>query len=105
LVLRVPASAKNGAIRLVTSAQNEAVSSQELTVSYPVPVVSSTVPDIALVNANLIIEGSNLAQVSKVMFGTHEAIIEFKQAAAIIIKVPYSRDTNNDLSFYYYNSG
>jgi hypothetical protein len=105
LVLRVPAAAKNGAIRLVTSAGNEVVTTQELSVSYPTPVVSSSVPNTALVNANLVIEGSNLDVVSKVMFGTHEAIVEFKEASAIIVKVPFSKDANNDLSFYYFKDG
>lgn len=103
LVIEVAANAKSGSIKLTTKAEKEVIANSQLSVTYPEPSITSEIPSEKLVNETIIIEGKNLNVVSKVSFGENEGIIEFQEETALVVKVPYSRDANNDMSIEYFN--
>ncbi|WP_299185137.1 hypothetical protein [uncultured Aquimarina sp.] len=65
-----------------------ATSTESLTVSYPVPSVTSTIPSEATANDLLIMEGSNLGVVSSVIFGGVPGEISFQENDVIVITIP-----------------
>ncbi|MDD7887523.1 IPT/TIG domain-containing protein [Flavivirga sp. 57AJ16] len=103
LEIEVAANASSGSIKIVTSAGKEAVSSEVLNVTYPTPSITTTFPESATVNDNIVIEGTNLESISRITFGDMEGVIQFKEGQALVVSVP-----NNEVSpvevNYYYNS-
>ncbi|WP_299246533.1 IPT/TIG domain-containing protein [uncultured Aquimarina sp.] len=65
-----------------------ATSTESLTVSYPVPSVTSAIPSEATANDLLIIEGANLGVVSSVTFGGVAGVISFQENGVIVVTVP-----------------
>ena len=101
LEIQIAASAESGQIRIVTAAGREAISEETIEVTYPVPVISSTFPDSALVNRNITIEGTNMQSVSKVFFGDVEGVIQFKEDRAVVVSVPNNENSPMEVSLRY----
>lgn len=88
LKIEVPNNAVSGVIKIVTEQGKEAISSEMLTVTYPVPAVTGTLPAAADVNSLVNIIGTNLVGVTSVTFGGVEGVIEFQESQALVVRVP-----------------
>lgn len=88
LEIRVPNNAVSGVVRIITDEGKEATSSDTLTVTYPVPNVTGTLPTSGLVNSIVNIDGSNLGSVTSVLFGTVAGTIEFQESQALGVRIP-----------------
>ncbi len=88
LQIRVPNNATSGTIRLVTDEGKEAISTESLTVTYPVPTVTTALPANGDVNSILNIIGTNLVSVTEVSFGGTQGNIEFQEDQALVVRVP-----------------
>lgn len=104
LRIQVVPQASNGSIKLVTQAGMEATSEEELGVEYPVPNITSEIPNESVVNKNIVFEGENMNVITKVTFGESEGIIEFKGTQSIVVKTPNDSNSPLDLKFWYYSS-
>jgi len=103
LEIEVAPQALSGIIRIVTSSEKEAVSTEMLTVTYPTPNVTSTFPINALVNQNITIEGSNLKGITRISFGDMDGVIQFQEDQALVVSIP-NNETSQLAVNYYYNS-
>lgn len=101
MIIKVPAEAKSGTIRLETSSAKVAVSSDVLTVTYPVPVIKSTLQDSATVNETLTIEGQNLGVITKITFGEVDGVIESQDDITIIVRTPNSAPSPMAVTYTY----
>lgn len=88
LQIQVPNNAVSGVIKVVTEQLKEAISTDVLTVTYPVPAVTASLPADANVNALVNITGTNLTSVTGITFGGVAGSIEFQQSQALVVKVP-----------------
>lgn len=103
LEIEVAPQAKTGIVRIVTSADKEALSVDMLTVTYPTPNVTSTFPANALVNQNVTIEGSNLKSITRISFGAVDGIIQFQEDQALVVSIP-NNESSPLVVNYHYNS-
>ncbi|WP_161554551.1 IPT/TIG domain-containing protein [Sinomicrobium soli] len=101
LEIEVAPEAESGVVRIATSAGKEASSPEQLSVTYPQPAVSSELPEGGMVNENIVIEGTNLRTVTKITFGGTEAIIQFKEAQALVVSVPNNEGEGQEVRMYY----
>ena len=101
LIIKVPASAIDGIIRLTTDSDKEASSAESLTITYPVPTITSELPTMSVVNENITISGNNLQVVTKVTFGTVNGTIEFQDDRTIIVKTPNTGPSPLALTYSY----
>ena len=88
MIIKVPANAVAGVLKLTTDSGKEAVSSESLTITYPVPTIVSEFPAAKVVNENITITGTNLSVVTRITFGTVDGIIESQDDRTIIVKTP-----------------
>lgn len=88
LIIKVPASAVNGIIRLTTDSGKEASATENVLITYPVPVIESKIPTISIVNEVITITGQNLQVIKRVTFGTVDGIIEYQDNRTLIVKTP-----------------
>ncbi|WP_298311549.1 IPT/TIG domain-containing protein [uncultured Aquimarina sp.] len=96
ILLRVDPAVVSGPIILINDLSRQgaenleftATSTESLTVSYPVPSVTSAIPSEATANDLLIIEGANLGVVSSVTFGGVPGVISFQENGVIVVTVP-----------------
>jgi len=96
ILLRVNPAVISGTIVLINDLSRQgaenleftATSTESLSVSYPVPSVTSTIPNEATANDLLIIEGANLGVVSSVTFGNVPGVISFQENDVIVVTVP-----------------
>ncbi len=88
LKIQVPNNAVSGIVRIVTEQGKEAVSSEMLTVTYPVPAVTGSLPASADVNSLINIIGTDLVGVTGVTFGGTDGTIEFQENQALVVRVP-----------------
>lgn len=102
--IEVPPQATNGAIKLVTQAEKEATSADNVSVSYIEPSISSEIPEGSIVNENIVLEGENMNAITRVTFGDSEGIIEYKDEQSIVIKTPNDINSPMSLKIWYYTS-
>lgn len=102
--IEVPPEARNGKIRLVTQAEKEVTSEDDVMVGYLEPDISSQIPEESTVNENIVLEGENMDVITKVTFGDSEGIIEFKDTQSIVVKTPNDVNSPLDLNIWYYTS-
>ncbi|WP_146250752.1 IPT/TIG domain-containing protein [Nonlabens dokdonensis] len=88
LQIQVPNNAVSGVIKLVTDEGKEAVSSESLTVTYPVPTVTTALPANGDVNSLINIIGTDLVGITGVTFGGTAGTIEFQEDQALVVRVP-----------------
>ncbi|MHA7057550.1 IPT/TIG domain-containing protein [Aquimarina sp. M1] len=96
ILLRIDPAVVSGQIILINDLSRQgaenleftATSTESLTVSYPVPSVTSAIPSEATANDLLIIEGANLGVVSSVTFGGVAGVISFQENDVIVVTVP-----------------
>jgi len=88
LIIKVPASATGGTIRLTTDSNKEASSAESLVILYPVPEIKSEIPIMSAVNEVITITGKNLQVVTRVTFGTVDGVIEHQDDRTLIVKTP-----------------
>ena len=91
LIIQVSPEAKSGQIRLLTSVKKQGVSSEHLTVTYPTPSVEAELSDIpqeAFANEVVVLGGSGLTVVDKVLFGDKPGNIIYQGGASIAVLVP-----------------
>lgn len=103
LIITVPSDAVSGKIRLETNSGKVAESADVLTVTYPVPVIQSTLPTQTEVNETITIEGQNLQVITKITFGEVDGVIELQDERTIIVRTPNSGPSPLALT-YSYNS-
>lgn len=101
--IQVPPQATAGQIRLVTQAGMEASSIEQISVGYPVPLVTSLIPEESLVNSTIVLEGENMDVITKVTFGESQGIIEYKDKQSIVIKTPNDNNSPMNLKLWYYS--
>lgn len=101
LIIKVPAAAINGIIRLTTDSDKEASSAESLTITYPVPVIESEIPTTSVVNENMTIEGENLQVITRITFGTVNGIIEFQDDRTVIVRTPNTGPSPLALTYSY----
>lgn len=106
LVVQVAPQAKSGKVRVLTSAKKEGTSEATLQINYPVPAVQpdlSEIKDELFANEVVVLGGSKLNVVDKVLFGEKEATIVYQRAASIAVLVPlFSNDQVVDISYTYF---
>jgi|GEM_PF-2131402 len=90
LEIKVPNNATEGPVRIVTEQGKEATSEQSLSITYPVPVVSSTIDSEGFVNATISLEGTDLIGITAIKFGTATGTIEFQESQALVVRIPNS---------------
>jgi hypothetical protein len=88
LIIKVPANTVNGMIRLTTDSGKEASATENLVITYPVPVIESQIPTISTVNEVITITGQQLQVIKRITFGTIDGIIEYQDNRTIIVKTP-----------------
>lgn len=88
LQVRVPNDATSGTIKLVTDEGKEATSTETLTITYPVPTVTTALPANGDVNSIINIIGTNLVSVTEVSFGGTQGNIEFQEDQALVVRIP-----------------
>lgn len=88
LQIQVPNNATSGVIKIVTEQGKEAESANTLTVTYPIPAVTNTLPAAGDVNSVINLTGTDLAGVTEVSFGGTPAVIEFQEDQALVVRVP-----------------
>jgi len=101
LIIKVPANAVAGIIRLTTDSEKEAASAESLTITYPVPAITSELPSIAIVNENLTFTGTNLQVITKITFGTVDGVIEYQDDRTVIVKTPNTGPSPLALTYSY----
>jgi hypothetical protein len=88
LKIEVPSNAVSGVVRIVTEQGKEAISSETLIVTYPIPQVTGVVAAAGDVNSLINIIGTNLVGVTSVTFGGVEGTIEFQENQALVVRIP-----------------
>lgn len=102
LVAEVVSGNRSGQIRVVNIA-GEATSTEHFTVHYAVPTITQC-PAEGTVNAEMVVEGTNLQFVERVLLGENEATIIAQRETELVFKVPYvDEEKAVDLSFAYYD--
>jgi hypothetical protein len=101
MILKVPATAVSGTIRLETSSDKVAVSASTLTVTFPVPVITSEMPEQTTVNETITLTGQNLQVITKVTFGAVDGVIESQDNSTLIVRVPNSAPSPMALTYTY----
>lgn len=104
LRIEIPPQAIGGKIKLITQAGMEVISTDDISVQYPVPVITSEVPEESIVNENIILEGEFINVVTKVTFGGAPGIIEYKDQQSIVVKTPNNINSPMDLEIWYYTA-
>ncbi len=103
LRIEIPPQATGGPITLITQAGMEVTSSNNISVQYPVPSITSDVPEESIVNENIVLEGEFINVITKVTFGGTPGIIEYKDQQSIVIKTPNNINSPMDLEVWYYS--
>ena len=101
MIIKVPASAVSGKIRFETNSDKVAESEGILTVTYPVPVIESAIPDQTTVNETITLEGENLQVITKITFGSVDGVIESQDDTTIIVRTPNSAPSPMALTYTY----
>lgn len=102
LVAEVVSGNRSGQIRVVNIA-GEATSTAEFVVHYAVPTITQC-PAEGTVNAEMVVEGTNLQFVERVLLGESEATIIAQREKELVFKVPYvDEEKAVDLRFTYYD--
>lgn len=101
LIITVPADAVSGKIRLETNSGKVAESTDMLNVTYPVPVIESTLPTQTEVNETITIEGQNLQVITKISFGGVDGVIELQDERTIIVRTPNNGPSPLALTYSY----
>lgn len=101
LIIKVPANAVNGIIRLTTDSDKEASAASNLTITYPVPEITTAIPGGSVVNENITLEGSNLQVITKITFGTVDGVMEFQDDRTIIVRTPNTAPSPMPLTYSY----
>jgi hypothetical protein len=104
IIITVPSNAVSGIIRLETESGKVVESAGTLTVTYPVPVITSTLPTQTLVNDEITIEGENLQVITRITFGTVNGVIQQQDDKTIVVSTPNTGPSPLPLS-YSYNTG
>ncbi|MGV3459786.1 MAG: IPT/TIG domain-containing protein [Flavobacterium sp.] len=104
MIITVPPTAVNGKIRLETASGKVAESTEELVITYPVPVITSTFPTQTLVNETITIEGQELQSINKISFGGVDGVIELQDANTIIVRTPNNGPSPLALTYTYMGS-
>lgn len=94
-------TSRSGAITLY-GPLGESTSSEEFTINYSVPSITS-VPAGGVLNTVLTIEGEHLDAVLNVYFGTEKGTITGQKANKLQVVIPYVEDPNVSLSFGYFD--
>ncbi|MCJ8163231.1 IPT/TIG domain-containing protein [Pontibacter sp. E15-1] len=106
LIIQVAPEAKGGKISVLTAAKKEGVSAGTIQISYPVPAVQSELSDIkeeAYANDVVILGGTKLNVIDKVLFGGKEATIVYQREASMAVLVPlFDNDQVVDISYTYF---
>lgn len=101
LIIKVPANATGGIIRLTTDSDKEASSVESLTITYPVPEIESEIPTMSVVNEVITITGQNLQVVTRVTFGTVDGVIEYQDDRTLIVRTPNTGPSPLALTYSY----
>jgi hypothetical protein len=101
LIIEIGENVTSGLIKLVTTANKEAVSSNPIIISYLVPSITSNIPKFSKVNEDIILEGKNINSISKILFGGKEGIIQFRDQNSVVVKTPANFDSPMVLSVIY----
>lgn len=101
MIIRVPAGASTGTIRLETNSDKVAETTESLTVTYPVPVIDSELPTQTTVNETITIEGHNLQVITEVTFGAVDGVIELQDDRTLIVRTPNSAPSPMQLTYTY----
>jgi hypothetical protein len=101
LIIKIPAGAVNGIIRLTTDSDKEASSVEALVITYPVPTIESQIPLMSVVNEVITITGQNLQVITRVTFGTVDGIIEYQDNRTLIVKTPNTGPSPLALAYNY----
>ncbi len=96
LVVKVNAVSKTGAITVQNNV-GRAESESNFTVAYAVPTISN-LPATGKVNDQILIQGTNMEVVSKVLFGTEEATVIYQTEKEMVVTVPYVEE--NEVTVY-----
>lgn len=103
MVVVITSDVKTGKVK-ISGLFGETESSDVFTVTYVTPTINmATFPTTGKANNEILIEGENMDVVTKVYFGTTEAIVISKNEKELIVKVPYFEDNEVDL-FLAYNT-
>ncbi|RIJ42508.1 IPT/TIG domain-containing protein [Pontibacter oryzae] len=106
LVVQVAPQAKSGKVRVLTSAKKDGTSEGTLQINYPTPAVQLELSDIKeelFANEVVVLGGTKLNVVDKVLFGEKEASIIYQRGASIAVLVPlFSNDQVVDVSYTYF---
>ncbi len=103
LIIEAGKEVTSGPIKLITGAGKEVISENDLTITYPTPVVNSEVPTSSLVNEDIILEGENLDAVTKVTFGEVEGPIQFQEEGSLVVRTPLNNNSPMDVSIHFNN--
>lgn len=101
MIIRVPAGASTGKIRLETNSDKVVETAESLTVTYPVPQIDSELPIQTTVNETITIEGHNLQVITKITFGDVDGVIELQDDRTIIVRTPNSAPSPMQLTYTY----
>lgn len=101
LIIKVPANATGGIIRLTTDSDKEASSVESLTITYPVPEIESEIPTMSVVNEVITITGQNLQVITRVTFGTVDGVIEYQDDRTLIVRTPNTGPSPLALTYSY----
>lgn len=102
MVAEVVSGNRSGKIR-VANVKGAAVSEENFTVRYAVPSVTQC-PAEGTVNAEVVVEGSNLHFVEKVWVGASEAAVIARRPTELVFKVPYAdAESSVSLRFTYFD--
>lgn len=101
LIIKVPASAVDGIIKLTTDSGKETSSVDNLIITYPVPVIESDIPTMSVVNEVITITGQNLQVITRVTFGTANGVIEYQDDRTLIVRTPNTGPSPLALTYSY----
>ena len=101
MIIKVPTNAVNGIVTLTTDSGKTASSTEELTITYPVPSITSEFPAQAIVNDNITISGTNLQVITRVTFGTVNGVIEYQDDRTVIVRTPNTAPSPMTVTFGY----
>ncbi|MFV0537001.1 MAG: IPT/TIG domain-containing protein [Dysgonomonas sp.] len=103
MVVVITSDVKTGKVK-ISGLFGETESSDVFTVTYVTPAINmATFPTSGKANDEILIEGENMDAVTKVHFGTTEAIVISKNEKELTVKVPYFEDNEVDIFLTYNN--
>ncbi|PRP66704.1 hypothetical protein BST86_06115 [Nonlabens agnitus] len=103
LEIQVPNNALPGIVRIVTEQEKEASSTEQLSITYPEPTFTGTLPTEGFVNSTITIQGNALTSITDVKFGTVSGVIEFQEEQALVVRIP-NNPGNVDITLTYLSS-